>query len=139
MKLILAILSNDDSPVASNALNKNGFSVTKLATTGGFLRAGNTTLIIGCEDEKVEAAIDIIKEYSSKRTEIVPSTASYDIGRYASFPVEVTVGGATIFVLDVAQFLKVQKTRGGQNIMFYLFSVKKIVNKDPLGAFFCYD
>lgn len=52
MKLILAILSNDDSPVASNALNKNGFSVTKLATTGGFLRAGNTTLIIGCEDEK---------------------------------------------------------------------------------------
>ena len=103
MKLILAILSNDDSPVASNALNKN----TKLATTGGFLRAGNTTLIIGCEDEKVEAAIDIIKEYSSKRTEIVPSTASYDIGRYASFPVEVTVGGATIFVLDVAQFLKV--------------------------------
>ena len=104
MKLILAILSNDDSPVASNALNKNGFSVTKLATTGGFLRAGNTTLIIGCEDEKVEAAIDIIKEYSSKRTEIVPSTASYDIGR---FPVEVTVGGATIFVLDVAQFLKV--------------------------------
>ena len=96
MKLILAILSNDDSPVASNALNKNGFSVTKLAT-----------LIIGCEDEKVEAAIDIIKEYSSKRTEIVPSTASYDIGRYASFPVEVTVGGATIFVLDVAQFLKV--------------------------------
>ena len=57
MKLILAILSNDDSPVASNALNKNGFSVTKLATTGGFLRAGNTTLIIGCEDEKVEAAI----------------------------------------------------------------------------------
>ena len=53
MKLILAILSNDDSPVASNALNKNGFSVTKLATTGGFLRAGNTTLIIGCEDEKV--------------------------------------------------------------------------------------
>ena len=98
MKLILAILSNDDSPVASNALNKNGFSVTKLATTGGFLRAGNTTLIIGCEDEKVEAAIDIIKEYSSKRTEIVP---------YASFPVEVTVGGATIFVLDVAQFLKV--------------------------------
>ena len=107
MKLILAILSNDDSPVASNALNKNGFSVTKLATTGGFLRAGNTTLIIGCEDEKVEAAIDIIKEYSSKRTEIVPSTASYDIGRYASFPVEVTVGGATIFVLEVAQFLKV--------------------------------
>ena len=107
MKLILAILSNDDSPVASNALNKNGFSVTKLASFGGFVRAGYTLFMFGFEDEKVVAAIVIIKEYSSKRTEIVPSTASYDIGRYASFPVEVTVGGATIFVLDVAQFLKV--------------------------------
>lgn len=107
MKLILAIISNDDSSVASNALNKHGYSVTKLATTGGFLRAGNTTLIIGCEDEKVAGAIELLKEYSSKRTEIVPSTASYDIGRYASFPVEVQVGGATIFVLDVEQFMKV--------------------------------
>lgn len=106
MKLILAILSNDDSPAASNALNKNGFQVTKLATTGGFLRAGNTTLIVGCEDEKVQDAINIIGEYSSKRTGIVPSTASYDIGRYASFPVEVQVGGATIFVLNVEQFVK---------------------------------
>ena len=106
MKLILAILSNDDSPAASNALNKNGFQVTKLATTGGFLRAGNTTLIVGCEDEKVQDAINIIGEYSSKRTEIVTSTASYDIGRYASFPVEVQVGGATIFVLNVDQFIK---------------------------------
>lgn len=106
MKLILAILSNEDAPAASNALNKNGFQVTKLATTGGFLRAGNTTLIVGCEDEKVDSAIEIIGEYSCKRTEIVPSTASYDIGRYASFPVEVTVGGATIFVLDVEKFVK---------------------------------
>ena len=106
MKLILAILSNDDSPAASNALNKNGFQVTKLATTGGFLRAGNTTLIVGCEDEKVQDAINIIGEYSSKRTEIVPCNASYDIGRYASFPVEVQVGGATIFVLNVEQFVK---------------------------------
>ena len=101
-----AFLQNDDSPAASNALNKNGFQVTKLATTGGFLRAGNTTLIVGCEDEKVQDAINIIGEYSSKRTEIVPSTASYDIGRYASFPVEVQVGGATIFVLNVEQFVK---------------------------------
>ena len=54
MKLILAIMSNDDAPTASTALNKEGYSVTRLATTGGFLRAGNTTLIIGCEDEKVD-------------------------------------------------------------------------------------
>lgn len=107
MKLVLAIVSNDDASNVSTALTKENFSVTRLATTGGFLRAGNTTLIVGCEDELVEKAIELIGQESKRRTEIVPSTASYDIGRYASFPVEVQVGGATIFVLDVAQFIKI--------------------------------
>ena len=106
MKLILAIMSNDDAPTASTALNKEGYSVTRLATTGGFLRAGNTTLLVGTDDDKVEQAVEIIGEYSRRRSEVVPSTASYDIGRYASFPVEVQVGGATIFVVDVEQFIK---------------------------------
>ena len=106
MKLILAIVSNDDAPAVSTALTKNSYYITRLATTGGFLRAGNTTIIIGTEDEKVEKAIELIGSEAKRRTEIVPSTASYDIGRYASFPVEVQIGGATIFVLDVAQFVK---------------------------------
>ena len=107
MTLSLAIVSNDDSSAVSAALTKGGFSVTRLATTGGFLRAGNTTIIVGCEDEKVDKAIELIGSESKRRTEIVPSTASYDIGRYASFPVEVQVGGATIFVMDVEQFIKI--------------------------------
>ncbi|MDF9824318.1 uncharacterized protein YaaQ [Breznakia sp. PF5-3] len=106
MKLILAIMSNDDSHSVSSALTKDNFQVTRLATTGGFLRAGNTTLIVGTDNDKVDRAIEVIGEYSRKRTEVVPSTASYDIGRFASFPVEVQVGGATIFVLDVEQFVK---------------------------------
>ncbi len=106
MKLILAIMSNDDSPAVSSALTKANFQVTRLATTGGFLRAGNTTLIVGVDDDKVDQAIEVIGEYSKRRTEIVPSSASYDIGRFASFPVEVQVGGATIFVVDVEQFIK---------------------------------
>ena len=106
MKLILAIVSNDDSSSVMASLNKENFQVTKLATTGGFLKAGNTTLIIGTDDDKVEHVIKIIGNESKRRTEIVPSTAAYDIGRYASFPVEVQVGGATIFVLDVEQFHK---------------------------------
>ncbi|MEG0823375.1 MAG: cyclic-di-AMP receptor [Erysipelotrichaceae bacterium] len=106
MKLIVAIMSNDDSPAVSSALTKENFSVTRLATTGGFLRAGNTTLIVGTDDDKVEKAIDVIGEYSRRRSEVVPSTASYDIGRYASFPIEVQVGGATIFVVDVEQFIR---------------------------------
>lgn len=106
MKLILAIVSNDDSSSVSSALTKENFQVTRLATTGGFLRAGNTTLIVGTEDEKVDKCIELIGSESKKRTEIVPSTASYDVGYHTSFPQEVQVGGATIFVLDVAQFIK---------------------------------
>jgi uncharacterized protein YaaQ len=106
MKLILAIVSNDDASGVSAALTRENFSVTRLATTGGFLRAGNTTLIVGTDDDKVQQCIDLIGSESKRRTEIVPSTASYDIGRYASFPVEVQVGGATIFVLAVEQFHK---------------------------------
>lgn len=107
MKLIIAIVSNDDAHALSNALNKKNFSVTRLSTTGGFLKIGNTTLLIGIEDDQKETVFDIIKEYSKQRTELVPSTAAYDIGRFASFPVEVTVGGATVFVVDVEQFFKV--------------------------------
>lgn len=106
MKLILAIVSNDDSPAVSSQLTKENFSVTRLATTGGFLKAGNTTLIVGTDDNKVKKVLKIIKEESSQRTEIIPSTATYDIGRYAAFPVEVQVGGATVFVIDVEQFIK---------------------------------
>ena len=66
MKLILAIMSNDDSPAVSSALTKENYQVTRLATTGGFLRAGNTTLIVGTDDDKIERAIEVIGEYSSK-------------------------------------------------------------------------
>ncbi|MGB4985636.1 MAG: cyclic-di-AMP receptor [Erysipelotrichaceae bacterium] len=106
MKLVLAIVSNEDSQAVTIELNKAGFSVTKLATTGGFLKAGNTTLICGVEDEKVKEVIDIIGKESSRRTEIIPSTTSYDIGRFAAYPIEVQVGGATLFILNVEQFLK---------------------------------
>ena len=106
MKLILAIISNDDSAAVSSGLTREGFQVTKLATTGGFLMAGNTTFISGVEDDKVDAAIEIIKSKSSKRTQIVPGSSNLDVGMYASAPIEVTVGGATIFVLNVDRFEK---------------------------------
>lgn len=106
MKLIFAIVSNDDSAKVSSALTKAKFSVTKLATTGGFLLSGNTTFIIGTDDEKVQQVIDIIGRHSKKRTQMIPSSASYGVGMYTSYPVEVTVGGATIFVTNVEQFEK---------------------------------
>lgn len=106
MKLILAIVNRDDSNAVSASLTKEGFSVTKLSTTGGFLLAGNVTMMIGVEEDKVDRVIAVISEHSKQRTEIVPSTASCGVGVTTAFPLEVTVGGATVFVIDVERFVK---------------------------------
>ena len=106
MKLIFAIVSNDDSSRVSKERTKNKYSVTKLATTGGFLMAGNTTFLIGTDDDRVDDVIRIIGMHSKKRTQMVPSSASYGVGMYTSFPVEVQVGGATIFVTNIERFEK---------------------------------
>jgi len=107
MKLIYAIVSNDDSSSVSSALTKVGFFVTKLSSTGGFLMAGNTTFLICTEDEKVDEAIDIISQKSKKRTQMIPSPSAYGMSGYTPYPVEVTVGGATIFVTNVERFEKI--------------------------------
>ena len=106
MKLIFAIVSNDDSSRVSKELTKNKYSVTKLATTGGFLMAGNTTFLIGTDDDRVDDVIRIIGMHSKKRTQMVTSSASYGVGMYTSFPVEAQVGGATIFVTNIERFEK---------------------------------
>ena len=106
MKLIIAIINYDDAGSVIESLSKSGFSSTRLSTTGGFLLAGNVTLLIGVEDEKVDDVIHTIAENSRKRTKMVPSTASFSAGMYAGMPVQVTVGGATIFVMNVERFEK---------------------------------
>ena len=109
MKLVYAIVSNDDANIVMKELNKGGFSVTKMASTGGFLRVGNVTLLVGTEEEQVQSAIDIIAKHSAKRKQVVFSAEPY-VGAstgYMSFPAEIEVGGATIFVVDVERFEKV--------------------------------
>ena len=109
MKLVFSIVSNDDANVVMKELNKEGYSVTKMASTGGFLRMGNVTLLVGTEEENVQSVIDIISKHSAKRKQVVFS-ADPHIGATAGFmpyPAEVEVGGATIFVIDVERFEKV--------------------------------
>lgn len=106
MKLIMAIVSGDDSSKVSRALTKSNYSVTKLATTGGFLMSGNTTFIVGTEDDKVEGVLDILRKNSKTRKQMVPTSASYGVGMFSSMPIEVQVGGAVVFILDVEQFIK---------------------------------
>ena len=107
MKLVIAIIHKDDASDTQSHLTKAGLMSTRLSTSGGFLRAGNVTLLIGTEDEKVPTVLDILRECCSQRVEIVTSGAgNYSEHFFASLPVEVTVGGATVFVLDVEQFIK---------------------------------
>ena len=106
MKMVMAIINHDDATFVLQQLIKDGYQVTKLATTGGFLRAGNMTILVGVEDEKVDDVIKIIKKNSNSRKQLMPAT-NYGGGVYANMPIEVMVGGATIFVLDVEHFEKV--------------------------------
>lgn len=106
MKLIMAIVSGDDSSKVSRALTKSNYSVTKLATTGGFLMSGNTTFIVGTDDDKVEGVLEILRKNSKTRKQMVPTSASYGVGMFSSMPIEVQVGGAVVFILDVEQFIK---------------------------------
>jgi len=109
MKLIMAIIHDEDAFHVMDALNEQGFSVTKQASTGGFLRTGNTTLICGVEDDKVSVVMDIIEKKCKARKQITSVNTSRvnSSDTYIPYPVEIIVGGATIFVLDIAQMKKV--------------------------------
>ncbi len=109
MKLVFAIVNDDDGHKVMDELNRNGFSVTKLCSTGGFLKAGNTTLICGVDEEKVEDVLNIIKKKSKSRKQVInTSMPPNGMGSmFVPYPVEVVVGGATIFVLNVERFEKV--------------------------------
>ena len=105
MNLILAIVSNDDARLVTDETVRAGFRATKLASSGGFLHAGNTTLILGVRDCEVDAALNIIEKYSKKRTQMVsPCSGNFNEGVFTVLPVEITVGGATCFVLPVDEF-----------------------------------
>ncbi|KAJ49945.1 uncharacterized protein YaaQ [Clostridium tetanomorphum] len=109
MKLIIAVVQDDDSSDLIDLLTDTGFRVTKLATTGGFLKSGNTTLMIGVEEENVDKVIKTIEEICKTRQQIVtaPSPVAGSTGIYVPYPIEVEVGGATVFVLDVDKFVKI--------------------------------
>lgn len=106
MKLVISIVNSDDGHNVLNQLTKAGFYVTRLNTTGGFLKSGNITMMTGVDDERLNELIDLIGKYSSKRTQMVQPSPVYGNDFFVSSPVEITVGGATVFVLDVEQFHK---------------------------------
>lgn len=85
MKLVLTIINDQDSEAVVSELVDKEFRVTRIASTGGFLRRGNTTLLVGVEEEKVDQVIEVIRQTAT------PTHAH-------------TQFRATVFVLPVAQF-----------------------------------
>jgi uncharacterized protein YaaQ len=106
MKLVVAVVQDKDSNRLSNALIKDGFRATKLASTGGFLRAGNTTFMVGIEDERINEVMQVIQANCKIREQMVTpvSPMGGTTDSYIPFPVEVQVGGAAVFVLPVERF-----------------------------------
>ena len=105
-KLVIAIIHRDDAPGLVNALNKRGHSATVISTTGGFLREGNSTALIGTSDANLSEVLRIVKTNGRARNQYVnPLPPVVEPGElYMAHPVEVEVGGAVVFVLDVERF-----------------------------------
>lgn len=107
MKLVVSIVSKDDAGHVSNTLTKSGFYVTKLATTGNFLKKGNVTFLVGTEDDKVPEVMEIVTLTAKRRVEKDPAINIDKMqDSFSTQNGEATVGGATIFVLDVERFEK---------------------------------
>lgn len=106
MKLIIAIVQDKDSNRLSDEFNKSNIRATKLSTTGGFLKEGNTTFLIGIDDERVSEALALVEEHCQSREQYMTSPIGLDVNMdsYFSVPVPIQVGGATVFILPIESF-----------------------------------
>ena len=106
MKLVVSIVHNEDAGALVDALLEKEYRATRLHSSGGFLRQSNTTVIVGVEDDHVDEVLAIVRESCHSRTQIVnPMPPIMEPGEFfMPYPLEVEVGGATVFVLPVERF-----------------------------------
>ena len=106
MKMITAIVNKRDAGEVCDSLTEEKVTFTKMSTMGGFLKAGNATLLIGVEDDQVDKVLEIIKKHCAKRMEPLPAVVNTSVPMYGYYQTEVPVGGATVFVTNVERFEK---------------------------------
>ena len=106
MKLVVAIVHNEDAGALVTALLEKEFRATRLHSSGGFLRQSNATVMVGVEDERVEEILEVVRTNCTSRTQVVnPMPPIMEPGEFfMPYPVEVELGGATVFVLPVDRF-----------------------------------
>ncbi|MGA7910214.1 MAG: cyclic-di-AMP receptor [Candidatus Dormiibacterota bacterium] len=109
MKLIIAVVQGEDAQRTVAALAEAGMSSTRISSSGGFLQQGNATLLIGVEDSQVQGALKVIHENCHERSRyLTPVPPIAEPGEFfMAYPVEVQVGGATVFVVPVDSYDKI--------------------------------
>lgn len=104
-KLVVAIVQDEDAPALSDAVVARGYRATRMHTVGGFLRKGNATILIGVEERQIPELLAVIRQ--TCRTRMAFLTATYPVEMaepFLSEPIEVQVGGAVVFIVDVERF-----------------------------------
>jgi uncharacterized protein YaaQ len=106
VKLVVAVVHNEDAGALVDALLQHDLRATRLHSSGGFLRQSNATIMLGVDDTRVEEILGIIRETCTSRTQVVnPMPPIMEPGEFfLPYPLEVEVGGATVFVLPVERF-----------------------------------
>ena len=106
MKLVVAVVHHEDAGALVDALLDKEFRATRLQSSGGFLKQSNATIILGVDDAEVDEVLGIIRENCTSRTQVVnPMPPIMEPGEFfMPYPLEVEVGGATVFVLAVDRF-----------------------------------
>ena len=106
MKLVVAIVHGEDAGALVDALLEHDHRATRLHSSGGFLKQSNATIIVGVEDDQVDEVLEIVRATCTARTQVVnPMPPTMEPGEFfMPYPLEVEVGGATVFVLPVERF-----------------------------------
>ena len=109
MKLVVAIVHPEDAGALVDALTDKEFRVTRLQSTGGFLKQNNASILVGVEEAQVDDVLTIIRETCHARSQhISPMPPIMEPGEFLMpYPLEVEIGGATVFVLPVERFERV--------------------------------
>ena len=109
-KLILAVVQGDDYVDTIDELNRNGFFATVLSSTGGFLKKKSVTVMIGVEESRVPAVLEILKRCAGKRQQMTYSDISMSTGApnpaMAMLPVQMHVGGVVVFIMNLDDIQK---------------------------------
>jgi len=106
MKLVVAIVHNEDAGALVDAMLDKEFRATRVSSSGGFLKQSNATIFLGIEEADVEEVISIVRANCTSRTQVVnPMPPIMEPGEFfMPYPLEVEVGGATVFVVSVDRF-----------------------------------